>query len=48
MTQATQLEEAVLAGGCFWCTEAIFSRVQGVVDVQSGYVGGHVDNPTYR
>ncbi|MFQ3596005.1 MAG: peptide-methionine (S)-S-oxide reductase MsrA [Sphingomonadaceae bacterium] len=48
MTQATQLEEAVLAGGCFWCTEAIFLRVQGVVDVQSGYVGGHVDNPTYR
>jgi peptide-methionine (S)-S-oxide reductase len=39
---------AVLAGGCFWCTEAIFDRLRGVVSVESGYTGGHVDNPTYK
>ncbi len=39
---------AVLAGGCFWCTEAVFLDVVGVAKVESGYTGGTVDNPTYR
>lgn len=38
----------VLAGGCFWCTEAVFSRVEGVLAVKSGYANGHVDHPTYE
>ena len=37
-----------LGGGCFWCTEAVFVRVQGVVDVESGYCNGHAQNPTYE
>ncbi len=41
-------EIAVLAGGCFWCTEAVFNDVVGVARVTSGYTGGSVDNPTYR
>lgn len=41
-------EVAVLAGGCFWCTEAVFLDVIGVKSVESGYTGGHVANPTYR
>ena len=40
--------EAVFAGGCFWCTESDFEKVDGVIDVISGYTGGHVANPTYR
>jgi methionine-S-sulfoxide reductase len=39
---------ATLAGGCFWCTEAVFERMRGVNDVVSGYIGGHVPNPTYE
>lgn len=39
---------AVLAGGCFWCTEAVFNDVIGVESVESGYTGGSVANPTYR
>lgn len=39
---------ATLAGGCFWCTEAVFERMKGVNDVVSGYIGGHVENPTYE
>lgn len=39
---------ATLAGGCFWCTEAVFERMIGINDVVSGYIGGHVENPTYR
>lgn len=46
--QATPLETITLAGGCFWCTEAVFARVRGVVDVQSGYANGHVPAPTYE
>nr|WP_295371100.1 peptide-methionine (S)-S-oxide reductase MsrA [uncultured Sphingosinicella sp.] len=42
------METATLAGGCFWCTEAVFKDVIGVSDVKSGYIGGHVDNPTYK
>src|SRR4051794_14997265 len=41
-------EQATLAGGCFWCTEAVFKDVIGVVRVESGYTGGHVPNPSYR
>ena len=37
-----------LGGGCFWCTEAVFVRVQGVVDVESGYCNGHLQNPSYE
>jgi peptide-methionine (S)-S-oxide reductase len=41
-------EQAILAGGCFWCTEAVFKDLIGVSAVESGYIGGHVDSPTYR
>lgn len=41
-------EVIVLGGGCFWCTEAVFVRVRGVVDVESGYCNGHVPNPSYE
>lgn len=40
--------EAILAGGCFWCTEAVFQRIDGVKKVVPGYTGGNVDNPTYE
>lgn len=39
---------ATLAGGCFWCTEAVFERMKGVTEVVSGYIGGSVPNPTYE
>ncbi len=39
---------AIIAGGCFWCTEAVFRDVIGVSEVESGYIGGQTDNPTYR
>jgi peptide-methionine (S)-S-oxide reductase len=39
---------AVLAGGCFWCTEAVFNDVVGVKKVESGYIGGTVSNPSYK
>lgn len=42
------LETATLAGGCFWCLEAVFDQMNGVTDVVSGYSNGHVKNPTYR
>ncbi len=41
-------ETATLAGGCFWCLEATFERLQGVVSVTPGYTGGHSANPSYR
>ncbi|HEX9933465.1 MAG TPA: peptide-methionine (S)-S-oxide reductase MsrA [Allosphingosinicella sp.] len=41
-------EQAILAGGCFWCTEAVFKDVIGVDEVESGYIGGHVADPTYK
>ena len=41
-------EIATLAGGCFWCGEAIFEQLNGVFHVQSGYTGGHVPNPSYQ
>ncbi|MCH7541992.1 peptide-methionine (S)-S-oxide reductase MsrA, partial [Patescibacteria group bacterium] len=42
------LETATLAGGCFWCTEAIFKRLKGVASVVPGYSGGDVENPSYE
>jgi peptide-methionine (S)-S-oxide reductase len=51
MTTHTALTQAskviTLGGGCFWCTEAVFVRVKGVLDVESGYCNGHTLNPTY-
>jgi peptide-methionine (S)-S-oxide reductase len=41
-------EQAIVAGGCFWCTEAVFRDVIGVTGVESGYIGGHVANPNYK
>ncbi len=41
-------QQAILAGGCFWCTEAVFRDVIGVSNVESGYIGGDVENPTYK
>lgn len=43
-----ETETAILGAGCFWCVEAIYQRVQGVIAVESGYAGGHVQNPTYN
>ena len=43
-----KLESVVLGGGCFWCIEADYEKLDGVVDVISGYAGGHVKNPTYK
>ena len=40
-------EKTVLAGGCFWCMEADFEKLEGVIDVVSGFTGGTVENPTY-
>ena len=55
MTQSTpdsvstpKLEIATLAGGCFWCLEAVYDELQGVHSVESGYTGGHLANPTYE
>ena len=42
------MERAIFAGGCFWCTEAVFQRVQGVEKVTSGFCGGTIKNPPYR
>jgi peptide-methionine (S)-S-oxide reductase len=41
-------EVAIVGGGCFWCTEAVFLDVVGVSKVESGYIGGNTDNPTYK
>tara|TARA_B110000116_G_C16469130_1_gene417342 strand:+ start:30 stop:554 length:525 start_codon:yes stop_codon:yes gene_type:complete len=43
-----QTAKATLGGGCFWCLEAIFERLNGVTSVVSGYAGGRTENPTYR
>lgn len=43
-----QLETLTLGGGCFWCTEAVFVQVRGVLDVESGYCNGHSVQPTYE
>jgi len=41
-------ETATLGGGCFWCVEAVFQRVDGIINVIPGYAGGHIDNPSYK
>ena len=46
MTQKTEL--TTLGGGCFWCLEAVYNQLEGVLDVVSGYAGGHVPNPDYK
>ena len=43
-----KIERATFGAGCFWCVEAIFERLDGVVDVQAGYAGGSTENPTYE
>jgi len=45
---AEDIRTTVLAGGCFWCVESDFERVEGVIDVVSGFSGGTVENPSYR
>lgn len=42
------VETATIAGGCFWCTEAIFKRLEGIISVLPGYAGGNVQNPSYN
>ncbi|PKV76200.1 peptide-methionine (S)-S-oxide reductase MsrA [Pontibacter ramchanderi] len=42
------MEKATFGGGCFWCTEAVFQDLAGVQKVESGYAGGHLENPTYK
>ena len=42
------MEIATLGGGCFWCLEAVYDDMEGVTSVESGYMGGHVDNPDYH
>ena len=42
------MEKIILAGGCFWCTEAVFTDVPGVLSIRSGFSGGHIKNPAYR
>ncbi len=42
------IEVATLGGGCFWCTEAVFLEIEGVIGVVPGYSGGHLKNPTYQ
>ena len=46
--ESSNSKKATFGGGCFWCTEAVFQRMQGVQRVVSGYSGGHVKNPTYE
>ena len=48
MNEQGRREVAILGGGCFWCTEAVYLEVRGVTRVESGYMGGHVVNPTYE
>src|SRR5580698_1426102 len=47
-TATTTPEFALLAGGCFWCLEAVFEQLRGVQKVESGYAGGTVPNPSYK
>ncbi len=42
------MEIATLGGGCFWCLEAVFNEIKGVINVESGYVGGRIPSPTYE
>ncbi len=48
MDSTKKYKIATFGGGCFWCTEAMFLELDGVVKVASGYAGGHIENPTYK
>jgi peptide-methionine (S)-S-oxide reductase len=48
MSTTQRLETATFGGGCFWCVEAVFDMTEGVQSVKSGYMGGHVADPTYE
>lgn len=48
LTNNTQIDTATFGAGCFWCVEAIFQQLKGVINVVSGYSGGHIKNPSYR
>lgn len=48
ISYSTENRTAYFAGGCFWCMEAAFDKIEGVVSVVSGYSGGNVENPTYE
>src|SRR5215218_6033696 len=48
MTDTNNIATATFGTGCFWCTEAIFQQLEGVIKVRSGYSGGHVADPTYE
>jgi peptide-methionine (S)-S-oxide reductase len=48
MHSEKKIETATIGNGCFWCTEAVFKQLNGVLDVKSGYSGGHMDNPDYK
>lgn len=47
-SDSNELSQATLGGGCFWCTDAVFKALRGVVDVRPGYAGGHVQQPSYE
>ncbi len=47
-TAAQRTDSAIFAGGCFWCVEADFEKLPGVIEAVSGYTGGHTENPTYK
>ena len=47
-TSVPALSTATLAGGCFWCLEAVYDELEGVIEVESGYAGGKIANPTYK
>ena len=44
----SKMEKATLGGGCFWCVEAVYEEVEGITSVTSGYMGGHIKNPSYK
>ncbi|MPT47267.1 MAG: peptide-methionine (S)-S-oxide reductase MsrA [Sphingobium sp.] len=46
--QDEQTQQAIIAGGCFWCTEAVFQQLSGVLSVESGYIGGTMADPNYE
>lgn len=50
MNQSTEqpIDSCVLAGGCFWCLDAVYRQMQGIINVESGYSNGQIKNPTYR
>lgn len=48
MTKTNRVETLVLGGGCFWCIEAVFDRIDGIVSTEVGYAGGSRENPTYE